>query len=76
MPEQTEPPRGIHWYESSNVSDVVGGCAVCGSSPDERRYKQANGQSCWDEDEWIEERDERTAANQENETVLKGQANG
>lgn len=57
MPEQTEPPRGIHWYESSNVSDVVGGCAVCGSSPDERRYKQGNGQSCWDEDEWIEEQD-------------------
>jgi hypothetical protein len=75
MPEQTEPPRGIHWYEFSNVSDVVGGCAVCGSSPDERRYKQGNGQSCWDEDEWIEECDERIAANQENEPVLKGQAN-
>ena len=55
--EQTEPPRGIHWYEFSNYNDVVGGCAVCGSSPDQRRYKVGNGQFCWDEDEWNEEND-------------------
>ena len=59
MPEQTEPPRGIHWYEFSNVSDVVGGCAVCGSSPSERDHRLGNGSFCMDEDEGIEENDSR-----------------